>query len=512
MPVIGVGVDALRKRMGMDLDRERLLGVLSEIGCDVEGYAHLSRTRCTECGWIEERTNTEDPPARCDRCDVDHREHLSTLVELPDLEVVRMELLAVRPDMFDPGGLARALRGYLGVETGMPRYAIGDEVASVVCDPSIRDLQSARPFIACAVLENVHLDDDSVKILMKLQENLHWALGRNRKHASIGVYDFDTVSSELEYTTEDPDTYSFVPLGAPGTGHENQQTLRTILAEHPKGRAYRNLLETHLRYPILRDRKGQVLSMPPIINSEQTKVHPGSRRLFIDVTGLGQRVVLRTLNILTSSLLDVLPEAKARAVRIDGATNPSGRGARTEPFRTPDLTPQRAVLHVNAAARLIGIPLDTEQAVELLRKMRHDVRIVSADELEVDVAAYRNDILHERDLMEDLAIAHGYHNIQGKLLPARTVGQPLSLESLTSSVREIFSGLGFLEVLTMPLTNDEEHDVALGRPIDDLAVRIENPISSEQTRLRTKLLPGLLGIFRHNLHQPLPSGSSRSAM
>jgi phenylalanyl-tRNA synthetase beta chain len=136
--------------------------------------------------------------------------------------------------------------------------------------------------------------------------------------------------------------------------------------------------------------------------------------------------------------------------------------------------------------------------------MRHGVRAVDGDLIEVEVPAYRNDILHERDLMEDLAIAFGYHRIPPSLLPARTVGKPLPLEDLTGQVRDTLCGLGFHEVMTLVLSNDEDSELVLGLSVDARAVRIENPISGEQTRLRTRLIPGLLQVFRHNLHQPLP--------
>jgi phenylalanyl-tRNA synthetase beta chain len=501
MPVIGIPLDLLRRRLGADLPGERLLRVLEEVGCDVEGFARLQRTRCRQCGWIEERTETEDSPPRCDRCDADHRENPATIEDLDDLEVVRMELLAVRPDMFDPGGLARALRGYLDIETGAARYEVGPDAARVRIDASVRDSRSWRPFIACAVLEGVRLDGDLVKVVMKLQENLHWALGRNRKLASIGVYDFDTVAPEILYTTEDPDLGRFVPLGATD-GHA--RTLREILEGHAKGRAYRNLLEGFARYPLLLDANGRVLSMPPIINSEETKVHLGSKRLFIDVTGTGERIVHRALNILVTSLMENLPGVRARTVAMEGASTEDAAGARGEAVRTPDLSPQRAGLRVSAASQLIGIPLDAAEATRLLARMRHGVRAADGDLIEVEVPAYRNDILHERDLMEDLAIAFGYHRIPPSLLPARTVGKPLPLEDLTGQVRETLCGLGFHEVMTLVLSNDEESDLALGLNVDARAVRIENPISGEQTRLRTRLIPGLLQVFRHNLHQPLP--------
>lgn len=509
MPVIGIPLDALRRRIGADLPGDKLLRTLEEIGCDVEGFARLPRTRCRRCGWVEERTPTEESSARCDRCDADHRADPTSIEDLPEIEVVRMELLAVRPDMFDPGGLARALRGYLDIETGMAAYAVGDVAAMVRVDPSVRDRKSLRPYIACAVVENAVLDEDAVKILMKLQENLHWALGRNRKLASIGVYDFDTFDAELEYTTEDPDRFAFIPLGA---SDGRPVTLREILTSHPKGRAYRHLFEGSTRYPILRDRKGHVLSMPPIINSDATKVHTGTKRLFIDVTGMGARIVGRTLNIVVTSLLENLPGASLRKVEIEGGTDP-GNPAKSlaSVATTPDLHPERATLRTEAASRLIGIPLDTGRAVELLRRMRHDARALDGGTIEVLVPAYRNDILHERDLIEDVAIAHGYHRIAPSLLPARTVGRALRSEDLTSSLREAVCGLGFFEVMTLVLTNDEDHDLALGIDSAELAVRIANPISSEQTRLRRACCRASFRSSSTTGISPSRSGSSRSA-
>lgn len=501
MPVIGIPLEPLRGMLGRAVEGDELLRILERIGCDVEGYARLKRSRCLRCGWVEERTETEEPPARCDRCDEDHRSQPDSIEPMSDLEVVRMELLAVRPDMFDPGGLARALRGYLGIETGWPEYPTEASDLVVRVDPSVRDPRSRRPHIACAALDGVRLDGDRVKILMKLQENLHWALGRNRKLASIGVYDMAGLASEFVYTTEDPDAYSFVPLGWTG---RTPCSLRTILDEHPKGKGYRHLLDGLARYPILRDGAGRVLSMPPIINSDDTKVRTESTRLFIDVTGLGERVVQRTLNILVTSLAENLPGSRILRVAVEGASDRTGEGARETPMETPDLSPQPATLHVGAAARLIGIDLDAPAAVTLLEKMRHRAVAEDADRVRVEIPAYRNDILHERDLMEDLAIAYGYHRIEPKLLPARTVGRPMEVETQTERVREALCGLGFLEVTTLVLLNDETHDQMLGCGIDVRAARIDNPISGDQTRLRTRLLPGLLQVLKHNLHEPLP--------
>ncbi len=539
MPVIGIPVAELLRCARREIPRDDLLRVLGEIGCDVDGFEVLGRVRCTACGFIVELVGKEEAPPRCERCNADLRAP-AALDRLPDLEVVRMELLAVRPDLFDPGGLGRALRGVLGIEIGLVEYPVAPAALRLRVDPSVRREQSLRPWIAAAVLESVTLGEDRLKIVMKMQENLHWALGRNRKHASIGVYDLDSLGldshgrgghGDLEYTTEDPDRYAFVPLGAPGTGEEHRLTLRAILAQHPKGKAFAHLLGGFDRYPILRTAAGRVLSMPPIINSEETKVTPQSRRLFIDVTGTGRRIVHRTLNILASSLLELDPGARLSAVRV---VFPDAEEV------TPDFTPQEASLHLAAAERLLGIPLGEPQARDLLRRMGHAVGDavgstaahtaahtaaqmaaqtaaraaasavgdaegkIAGRCLRVQVPAWRNDILHERDLVEDLAIAHGYGNFPRRLTPTQTVGKPREAERRADRLGDVLAGLGFTEIVGLFLTCHEQSDSVLGLPPHPAAVLLENPISVEQTQLRTSLLPGILHTFARNRSNPLP--------
>ncbi len=145
------------------------------------------------------------------------------------------------------------------------------------------------------------VDETSLVAIMKLQENLHWGVGRDRKLASIGVYDLSAISGDITYRTIDPDKEPFVPLGMPG----KKMTGRQILESHPKGVAYAELLANHKRYPVLVDTKNQVLSMPPIINSEETKLKQGTTRIFIDVTGISQAAVTKSLDTLVCSLAEI---------------------------------------------------------------------------------------------------------------------------------------------------------------------------------------------------------------
>lgn len=495
MPVVGIPIDILRERLGAELDADGLVEHLQDLGCDVEGFTEVRRHRCERCGNILESTASEEDPASCDRCGADFRESPAALSALGSAEVIRMELLADRPDIFDPAGLARALRGYLGLGGGAPDYELSPPRLSVSVDPALSLPDSERPYIACAVIRGIRLGDDRIKVLMKLQENLHWAMGRDRKRASIGVYDLASLGGErYRYRAVQPDELRFVPLGFRPDRDEDRLTPRQVLELHPKGKAYAHLLSGWPRLPLLEDGEGQVMALIPVINSEATRVRPESVDLFIDVTGPEERLVGRALNVLVTSLLELDPEARGEQVLVQG---PGGERA------TPDLSRQTVRMERGRASRLLGAPLRPGQEAELLERMGHHVR-EEGETLVVEVPAWRNDVLHPHDLIEDVAIAFGYNNLQQVELPAHRPGLAREVEDLAASAREALRGLGYMEVMTLPLVCEESAYDALRLPRDEGRVVIGNPISSEQTMVRTDLAPGLLATFSVNASHELP--------
>lgn len=490
MPVIGIPVDLLLERVKTQPGRQELVEHLQHLGCDVEGYATMRRFACGRCANLMEITETENPPVVCDRCGTDFKAAPDQLSPAGEKDVVRMELLAVRPDMFDPGGLARTLRNYFKETLDSPSYP--SKASEFVVKVEGQGLEQ-RPYIACAVVRNLKLDDDKIRVIMKLQENLHWALGRDRKRASIGVYDLDTLKGKIfRYTSVAPDELQFAPLGY---GAEEKWTPARVLAEHTKGMAYARLIKDNPRYPILFDESNQVMALIPIINSESTKVSKNSTNFFIDVTGLEERIVNKTLNTIATSMLELDPGASLETVRIEYAAGPKV---------TPDLSPQQATLNPATAASRIGVSLDKDGVIECLRRMGHEVSQRDDGNLNVKVPAYRNDILHEVDLIEDVAIAYGYHNIVPTLVPTLTVGAEQPLEIAGSAARAALAGLGYLEVLTLILSNEAAQYDFLGRPREDKHVVIQLPISQDQTMVRVSLLPGLLDTLSVNTDHELP--------
>jgi phenylalanyl-tRNA synthetase beta chain len=501
LPIIDMPVGLLLDRLsasGVHQSLDALVELLPRLGCEVEEVATMAQFGCGGCDRLLDRTEIQGPPLSCPSCGTDFLAEPTRLSRMGTNRVLRLDMLAVRPDLYDPGGMARFLAGYFGTRPGLQSCALGEARLKVRVDPRLFEEQSLRPHIAAAVVRNVHLDHALVKMIMNLQEDLHWALGRDRKLASIGFYDLDRIASAdgatIDYLAVDPDAIRFVPLGFP-PGSPGL-TPRQILERHKTGLAYAHLLSGFSRYPLLRDGRGTVLSMPPIINSEDTRVVLGTTGLFIDVTGLARRTVDRTLAVIVTSLAETMPGVQIERVVIE---NPDGAE-----IVTPKLEPVPMMVDVDEALATIGIQGDAALLSSLLGRMGHGVQDDGSGTLQVLVPAWRNDVMHAVDLMEDVAVAYGYENLEPSLVPTFTVGDARPIEEKATIARRVLVGLGFHQVMTLVLSSDMAAFSRWRLPPDPRAVRIANPISTEQTLCRVSVLPGLLETLAINRQHDLP--------
>lgn len=394
-----------------------------------------------------------------------------------------VEFFPDRPDLFTVEGIARALRHYRDPSKAPAKYDVEDPQVQLTVDDSV---EGVRPVIAGAVLRGVRLPPGRLEGLIDLQEDLHWGLGSRRRKVAIGVHDMDALEPPFTYRAAEPDEVSFVPLES-----ETEMTLGQILAKHPKGQDYASILEEADRYPVIEDEAGQVLSFPPIINARTTEVTSTSQTLFVDVTGTDAWSVGKALNVLVTSLAEA--DATVEAVDLVGG----------EWDRTPDLSPEAWVLDVGEARRLLGADLDADAAAERLRRMGHGAEAATEGRVSVAVPSYRVDVLHEVDLVEDVAIGHGYDAFAAERPDEVTYGEARPVRQVESRVRESLTGLGFLEAMTLNLSSDEDQFTKLGDEVGD-AVRVRNPVSEEHTLLRVRLLPGLLDVLGRNTHRDLP--------
>ncbi len=436
MPIVAISVKRLNELIGIDYNMDILINALEQLGCDVEDTAILNLYLCPVCQSPNEKLESENPPKRCDYCGYEREEYFELF---STDQVIRIDLLADRPDLFDPGGLARALKGYLNISTGLPDLAVEKSNIEVFVDEELSKDYAYRPYIVCAVVEIPPLNHTTLREIMRLQENLHWGIGRNRKLSSIGVYDFDTIKPPIRYTTVDPKNFTFHPLGMP----DILMTPEQILTSHPKGIDYAHLLQSHKKYPLLIDNNNLVLSMPPIINSDETKCKIGTSKLFIDVTGIIEQAPIDSLNTLVSALIEI--GGKVKSVKINYPNHS---------IVTPNLEPKKIIINYQESIKWLGIEYTFEEMISYLEKMRMNI-IKKNDSAEVYYPAYRTDISHPVDIYEDIAIGYGFQNIQPKLVPNITIGNARKEEELSQLVRNVMIGLGFTEILSLHLYSEE---------------------------------------------------------
>ena len=391
-------------------------------------------------------------------------------------DTIDVEIFPDRPDMLSTEGFAMALEGYMDIETGMPDFQVhtGDYTAYI--DEKV---EKVRPYAVCAVVKDVILSDGAVKSLMQVQEKLHITHGRNRKKVAIGVHDLEKIEFPVTYTTR-PKDFSFVPLE-----WFSELTMEEILQKHKKGVDYAHLLEGFSEYPLWIDNKGTVLSMPPIINSEDTKVEEDTCHLFLDVTGYSKKALEQALNILVCSL-----------ARRGGNIYSVHAFERGKEFWYPDLTPQEMDLDLGYVNRWLGLDLTWDEVKEFLKKMRYDITDTT-----VKIPPYRADILHPTDVMEDIAKAYGIDKIEPVIPEISTIGEENPLEVFTRKVAHLVAGFGLLEVKNYYLTSREFFEKTR---IFDVLIQVENPVTVEYNALRSQLLPELLYTLQANKHYEYP--------
>ena len=202
---------------------------------------------------------------------------MSSDIEDYDDEEIKVEFFPNRPDNLSVEGVARSFKGFLGLETGLPNYPITPSNEEVVVDAEVAEI---RPYIAFAKIDNVDFTGDKLKYIMDFQENLHWVIGRDRKKVAIGIHNADVVNAPFKYIATPKDANAFVPLEK-----DSEMTPDEILTEHDKGKAYAHLIDSFDKYPLILDKDDQVLSMPPIINGELTKIKEDTHNIIVDVTG-----------------------------------------------------------------------------------------------------------------------------------------------------------------------------------------------------------------------------------
>lgn len=403
-------------------------------------------------------------------------------IERVEEDRIDVEFFPNRPDLYSVEGVSRALKGFLSIEEGAKYYRVYDSDVELNVDDKVIPI---RPCIAVAVVKDVLFTESFIESIMNLQEHLHKGLGRDRKKLAIGLHDLSKITPPFTYTAV-PSSFSFVPLD-----FDEEMNIQEILSRHPKGVKYGSILENFDRYPIILDSTGSVLSFPPIINAELTKVTEDTKSLFIDVTGTDP-IVFKALNIVLSAIYERGCNIYSVNIKRDKKN-----------LKSPDLSYKDMIIDIAEFRSLTGIDFTEPMIIKSLRKMRYDAE-AKDNTIHVKVPPYRTDILHRWDVIEDASIGYGYDNIKPEFPQTFSIGQPNGIEVLSEKLSDIMIGLGFFEVMTFTLTNKEKEFFLMRREENPGCVMLKNPISIEHTMLRTTILPNLIDLLSYNKHRELP--------
>jgi phenylalanyl-tRNA synthetase beta chain len=439
MPVITFDYEDLYKVLGQEIDKDKLIKLLPMIGSDIDYY---------------------------------------------DDKTIKVEFFPNRPDYLSVEGVARTLKGFLNIEKGIPEYTVEESKINVDVDPKLKDI---RPYIAFGIIENVDLSGNKLKQVMDFQEDLHWVIGRDRKKVAIGIHNLDVIEPPFYYKAADPDQDSFVPLDT-----QEEMTLREILEDHKKGDKYAHLINKFDKYPLIVDANDNVLSMPPIINGELTKLTEDTKNVLVDVTGTDEKAVNYALNIIMTSFAEVGGKLKSLKVIYDD-----------HEAVTPNLMPKKKQISVRNAEKIIGVDLTAFDISNCLETVRIGVEIEADNTVQAIIPAYRVDILHEVDVIENIAVGYCFNNLEPELPEIATIASEDKDEIFDNLLREILCGMGFLETMSLMLTSEKQHYKNMLIEEDERVI-VAQPISVERTMLRKNLLQGLMEFLEDNKHEELP--------
>ena len=400
------------------------------------------------------------------------------LEEVTDKEIV-VEIFPDRPDMLSLQGFARAFSSFIGVNTGLRQYKVEHSNDKMIVDKSVSDV---RPYTACAIVKNLHFDDEKIKEVIDMQEKLHITYGRNRKKVAIGIYPFEKIKTPITFLAQSPKDIIFQPLEYPRKINALQ-----ILKEHPAGRDYGYLLEGKEKFPVFRDANGEVLSVPPIINSHKTgKINEKTKDVFIECSGFDFEVMKKCLNMIVCALYEM--GGKIYSMELIYGNNK---------FTTPDLTPEKMNVDINYINKWLGLDLKENEMKLFFERMGCGYK-----NKKVIIPAYRADIIHQVDLAEDIAIAYGYENFKGLIPNVATIAEENKFEVIKNKIADLLIGLGLIETSTYHLTNTKFQCKRMNN--DARSIELANSISSDYDILRSWIIPSLMEIFSNNKHHEYP--------
>ncbi|MBB5225056.1 phenylalanine--tRNA ligase subunit beta [Treponema ruminis] len=452
----------------------------------------------------------------CGKAELDEKPDMSMS---EDERVIKIELNDTnRPDLWSTGGVTRQLRLHEGAKRSDYSSFISRKGAikdtgnrTITVEEGLKDV---RPFMVSFVISGKPIDDPMLKDIIQTQEKLCWNFGRKRKSISMGVYRMREITWPCHYKAVDPDKTSFVPLAC-----DAPMTCRQILTDHPKGKDFGWILEGLNKFPLLTDDKNEVLSMAPIINSATLgAVQVGDKDLMVELTGDNMENLILAANIVACDFHDAGYEILPVKV-----VHPYETGFGKE-IVVPYYFQKEAKATLAAINKKLGSDLTKEQVLDALSRMDNDVtakdiatnektaKYCAANKTDVEFtvnpAPYRNDFLHEVDVIEDVMIGMSLDYFKPQKPNDFTIGKLSDVTLFSRKTKEIMVGLGYQEMIFNYLGSKRDYIDRMNISADKV-IEILNPMSENYQFVRPSIIASLLraesaaanAIFPHKIFE-----------
>jgi phenylalanyl-tRNA synthetase beta chain len=452
--------------------------------------------------------DTLEKKLTCGKAELDERPDVSQ----PEAQrVIKIELNDTnRPDLWSTNGIARQLRLHDGAKMTDYRSFLSDKNNIRDCGDRIvivdSELETIRPYMVSFVISGKPIDEPMLLDIIQTQEKLAWNFGRKRKSISMGVYRVSQIKFPVHYKAVDPDKTSFIPLQC-----TEPMTCRQILTDHPKGKDYGWILKGMKKFPLLTDDKGEIMSMAPVINSATLgAVQVGDRDLMVELTGDNMENLLLSANIVACDFADcgydILP------VKVEHPYETGFGKTIVTPFYFQSST-KATLSDIN---KKLGACLTEKQVLDDLSRMGNTVtgKNIKNENGEQDTEftlmppPYRNDFLHEVDIIEDVMIGQGLDFFK----PARpkdfTIGRLLPVTGFSRKAKSLMVGLGYQEMIFNYVGSKTDYIDNMNICADKV-IEIANPMSENYQFIRPSIIASLLkaesgsanAIFPHKIFE-----------
>ncbi len=409
-------------------------------------------------------------------------------IEGIDREKIRVEYNPNRPDFSSDIGVFRSLNGLFNIKTGLPPFNYSsDRLYQLTIDPSVNQI---RPIILFFVAKNDKINTFILNQLILMQEDLHNGIARGRKKAAIGIHDLDAIKFPLIYNTR-AGNESFIPLG-----QTQPFKFKEVLSDLEVGKQYGNLLKNFNQYPTISDKNNKVISFPPIINSNNTKITDKSKNLLIEITGTNLEICQSILAIISYYLNEEGYKLFSGFVHENKSISSSLKL----------LKDKTVLVDKNITKRYLGLDLSIKEIIQNLNRCRIGTSITKNKRIKCFIPPYRIDLITPIDIVEEVAIGYGIDNLESTtpLFPISSGARNNYFRKI-DEIKETLIGLGLLEMVNFTML-DRTISTIFNFADNELLekIKVNESKSKEHEFLRTNILSSLVHNLSYNVHEEYP--------